>query len=295
MQKLGPDRGPTALPRLQSPSGTHGQCTGFLQEASSTQGNSRSGTWIRTRWACDGQARSHTWREGYGNTLAVFPSKTLSERISGQQTNPNYTSHSWGLGRRQGSTWAGTGEGRKRLNLAFRLLSRIAFPKGEKKLRNMSFATTLASGYREQRDPSVFKNPCPRPQIRPSSIHCSCGPDVSRKARRKLKRWSLIRLNPKPRTGPQTKGSGAAPPTVGCWQAPPAPTPSGLKPASSPTFGTCSRTAVTARALPSAPGGLRPNPLGRAFCPLSCGGKGGGAPGSPRDSGGGGRGLSRQN
>lgn len=141
-----------------------------------------------------------------------------------------------------------------------------------------------------------FKNPCPRPQIRLSLIHCYFGPDVSRKARRKAKRWRLmIRVNHKPRTRSQTKGSGAAPPTVGSRQAPRASTQSGLKPALRPTLGTCSRTAGKACALPSAPGALDPTARGRAFCWLSRGGKGGGAPGSPRDSGGGGRGSSRQN
>lgn len=62
-------------------SSTHGQCTGFLQEASSIPGSNRSGTWIRTRSACDGQARSHTRREVYGNTLAVFPSKNRAKRF----------------------------------------------------------------------------------------------------------------------------------------------------------------------------------------------------------------------
>lgn len=59
-----------------------------------------------------------------------------------------------------------------------------------------------------------FKNPGPRTQIRPFLIHS--GPDVSRNARRKVKRWSLmIRANRKPRNRSQTKGSRAARPTGG--------------------------------------------------------------------------------
>lgn len=126
-QEVGPDKGPSALPKVGPQSSTHGQCTGFLQEASSIRGSNRSGTWIRTRWACGGQARSQTRREVYGNALVFSQAKTLSEKISGQQTNQNYTSNSWDLGHRDGSKLAEWGRAGNVSNLPFISLPLLPF------------------------------------------------------------------------------------------------------------------------------------------------------------------------
>lgn len=105
----------------------------------------------------------------------------------------------------------------------------------------------------------------------------------------------MIRVNRKPRTRPQTKGSGAAPPTVGSRQVLPVRARGGLRPAFRPTFGTCSRTAGSAYALRTAPRTHPPpNPLRESFLPADCprkrGRRSSGSSGSP---GGGGRGSSR--
>lgn len=278
--------GQECCPKLRAQPITHGQCTGFLQGASSILDSSRSGTWIRTRWACDGEARSHTHvGNGAVNTLAVSVSKAMRADF-GARNQPR--PHLKCSGRRRGNKWAkhwnegGSETSKQCLSSALR----CCLSKGRKE--TWKHIICYYSSLRMQRTKGTFCSKIPMPlSPNPSLLgQVLLWPRrVKEDASKGGALGLVIRVNREPRTRTQTKGSGAAPPTVGSRQAPPARAGGGLKPAFHPTFRTGSAPRALRTVCDPHPGASDPPAAHLPEGELFAGGlteKEGGAPGNLR-------------
>lgn len=230
--------------------------------------------------------RGHTHvGSGAVNTLTVFESKAMRADI-GATNKPK--SHFQRSGRRRGNKWAthwnegGSEASKQCLSSALR----CCLSKGRKE--TWKHIICYYSSLRMQRTKGTFCSKIPMPlSPNPSLLgQVLLWPRRVKEDASKGGALGLVtRANREPRTRTQTKGSGAAPPTVGRRQAPPARAGDGLRPAFHPAF----RTGSAPRALRTLcnphPGASDPPAAHLPEGELFAGGraeKEGGAPGSLR-------------